>query len=285
MRPSITCSSATFSAKKLEHVGAALAEGAELLGRRGSEAEWDAWAMAAEAVVGIQRRQLELIQQEVGAAQSRLESCFEGINEESRSLAAALGQWRLTTGTEAAGASPLAVLANDAQRVEVLHAEGQSLQAGARAKAQQAAEALARLEQHLSQVTAINRDMHLQALNAIIKTASLGAQGATLEVLSMNVGQLVSGVEPRGDGHCNHCSNHCTAGRIAPQRRVAIRRIKPSHLLRVRVIWPADSGASARRVPISIRRQRRPPRWRSGSKRPWPIARPDWLFWRSSARP
>ena len=141
-------------------------------------------------MVGIQRRQLELIQQEVGAAQSRLESCFEGINEESRSLAAALGQWRLTTGTEAAGASPLAVLANDAQRVEVLHAEGQSLQAGARAKAQQAAEALARLAQHLSQVTAINRDMHLQALNAIIKTARLGAQGATLEVLSMNVDSL-----------------------------------------------------------------------------------------------
>ena len=43
---------------------------------------------------------------------------------------------------------------------------------------------------HLEEVKVINREVHLQALNAIVKTAALGNQGATLNVLSMHVDWL-----------------------------------------------------------------------------------------------
>jgi hypothetical protein len=46
------------------------------------------------------------------------------------------------------------------------------------------------LARHLDQVKNINSEMHLQALNAIAKTNSLGGRGATLEVLSKEVAGL-----------------------------------------------------------------------------------------------
>jgi hypothetical protein len=55
---------------------------------------------------------------------------------------------------------------------------------------QRAAEASAKLAGHLSEVSTLNFELRIQALNAIVKTARLGPDGVTLGVLSAHVHEV-----------------------------------------------------------------------------------------------
>jgi len=84
----------------------------------------------------------------------------------------------------------LAAFKAELQRLENLQHQGRQLRRGARRSIQNVAGVSQQLTGHAGQVRMLNADLHLQALNAIVKTAALGGEGATLSVLSMHVDSL-----------------------------------------------------------------------------------------------
>ena len=176
--------------QKGEHILAALKEAEDLLSAEGSASESSAKAAAADRVLAIQTGQLELVRREVLTAQAKLASSFHSIAQETSLLAETLESGQRTATAQGRATNPLQALTQHSLRLEELHQQGRALGQQARQTAREAVEASTQLAQHLDQVKSINAEMHLQALNAIVKTAALAGQGATLEVLSCQVDRL-----------------------------------------------------------------------------------------------
>lgn len=175
--------------QKLEHVTSAVQDAAARL-RKGTNAEFGATAAAVDRLLAIQMRQLEMIRQEVLTAHSKLTHSFTSITEESGRLAQSMEQWQQEPDNRKGLADPIDLLLKDSARMQELGDQGHALQAEAQGTARKAVESSQQLARHLDQVKVINGDMHIEALNAIVKTAALGDKGATLEVLSMQVDWL-----------------------------------------------------------------------------------------------
>jgi archaellum component FlaC len=173
--------------QKAEHISDSLQEAAGALGRGGDRAAAENRAVAG-GIVAVQVSQMESIAREVSEACEKLRASFAGINAGTKHFAESLER-----GGDAGAEprlDPLHALLADAEGLERLREEGCGLSQQARGAAKSAMESLGRLGKILDQVKAINHDMHLQALNAIIKTAPLGTGGATLEVLAIEVDRL-----------------------------------------------------------------------------------------------
>ena len=158
--------------QKLEHVADAFRE---------------AVAEHAAHVLSVEAGQLELIAGEIASAREQLDRAFAGLAEETRRLAATIGRFGGEGVEGQEGEDPLAELQAAFTNIEELERRGGELCAGARGTFERAMETAGHLSRYLSEVEEINRQMHRQALNAIIKTALLGDEGRTLEVLSMHV--------------------------------------------------------------------------------------------------
>lgn len=158
--------------QKLEHVAEAFEEAA---------------VEHAGHVLSVQAGQLELVSEEIVSAKRQLEEAFAGLAEDTRGLVATMRRVGGEGRNGKAGGDPLEELRAAFARIEELEARGSELRGGARAIYERAAETAGRLSGHVAEVEEINRQMHIQALNAIVKTALLGEEGRTLEVLSMQV--------------------------------------------------------------------------------------------------
>jgi methyl-accepting chemotaxis protein len=158
--------------QKLEHVVDAFGEAAPEHG---------------DHVLSVQAGQLELVGEEIASARQQLDRAFGGLAEETRGLAETIGHFGRDSESEDAGKDPLAELRAAFTNIGQVHLRGRELCADARATSGRATETAGHLSGYLAEVEEINRQMHLQALNAIIKTALLGNDGRTLEILSMHV--------------------------------------------------------------------------------------------------
>ena len=158
--------------QKLEHV-------AEAFEQAGPE--------HADHVLSVEAGQLELVGEEIASARQQLDHAFAGLAEETRRLAGTIGRFGGEGQEGEAGADPLAELRAALGNIEELERRGGELCAGARATFDRAMETAGHLSRYLAEVEEINRQMHRQALNAIVKTALLGDEGRTLEVLSMHI--------------------------------------------------------------------------------------------------
>jgi len=133
----------------------------------------------------VQAGQLELVVEEIASARQQLDRAFASLADETHHLASTIQS--LGGGGDGMGEDPLAELRAGFTHIEELQKRGRHLCIGARETSARAMETAAQLSHHLEEVEEINRQMHLQALNAIIKTALLGDAGRTLEILSMHV--------------------------------------------------------------------------------------------------
>ena len=144
-------------------------------------------ASAAHLPVAVQCAQLELVESELGTAQSQLAQAFSRISESSASL---ISPAQNASHTEHGGTVGLRPLLEDLEQLQQLVAQGGQLRRRADESGHQAFATAERIASQIREVQSINREMHLLALNAIVKTAALGTTGATLGVLSMQVHAL-----------------------------------------------------------------------------------------------
>jgi len=157
--------------QKLEHVEAAL-----------SEAVPD----SREQPLSIQAGQLDMAAQEISSARQRLQQAFAGLADEARALLATVTEFA----TSDHRADPVEELRSAFLRIEELRQRGTGVCHQASDTMARASETADQLSRHVAEVEEVNLEIHLQALNAIVKTSLLGDDGRTLEILSMYVQRI-----------------------------------------------------------------------------------------------
>jgi len=168
--------------QKIEHTGDALREAAERLATRGPHARRS--AAEVDNALAVQSGQLAMVEEELATAQRQLGQSFSRISESSASLVAPP---QGDTPEGGRGTTGMRALLEDFVQLQELVTNGDRLRLRADKSGEKAFATAERIASQLQEVQSINREMHLLALNAIVKTAALGESGATLEVLSMQV--------------------------------------------------------------------------------------------------
>ena len=176
--------------QKSEHISAALRTIDTNLQPTTSASHVSTWSKAADRVLAVQVGQLELIQTEVTAAQHKLAAAFQNLAGAGEQLHEALNHRETQPSNHHTEADSLAAFKADVLRMEELHHQGLQLRQGSQRSKQNAVNASNCLAGYVGKVKALNADIHLHALNAIVRTSALGPQGATLSVLSMYVDSL-----------------------------------------------------------------------------------------------
>lgn len=176
--------------QKSEHISAALRAIDANLQPTINATEVSKWTSAADRVLAVQVGQLELIQTEVIAAQHKLAAAFQNLASAGEQLHEALNQWEVQSSNQSTEADSLAAFKAEVLRMEELHHQGLQLRHGTQRSKQNAVNASNCLAGHVVKVKTLNADIHLHALNAIVRTSALGPQGATLSVLSTYVDSL-----------------------------------------------------------------------------------------------
>ena len=157
--------------QKLEHIEATLLE-------TGPEIRYH--------VLSLQAGQLDLVSEEISSSHRQLEQAFAGLAGETRQLAL-IAQRFVDSGNPAHQGDPIQELRSALLQIEQLRIEGRRICQDAADTAARARETAGHLSRYVAEVEDINLRIHLQALNAIVKTALLGDAGRTLEILSMHV--------------------------------------------------------------------------------------------------
>jgi cell fate (sporulation/competence/biofilm development) regulator YlbF (YheA/YmcA/DUF963 family) len=176
--------------QKTEHVTEALREAANALAMSNSRTDFSLQAASADQIISIQIGQLRQIRAEVEAAREQLLDSFTHLAARATGLQEALAHWQKEPTANDTDSAQFEAFKSALASLEDLHQQGESLRVEARQSTEQVVTASRRLSTHMRQVENLNQDIHLLALNAIIKTAGLGSQGATLSVLSMHVDSL-----------------------------------------------------------------------------------------------
>ena len=155
--------------QKLEHVEAALN---------------DAVPEYCEQSLSIQAGQLDMAAQEISSSRRNLQQAFDGLADEARALLATVTEF---AANDHGGADPIENLRSTFLRIEELRRTGAEACQRASETMARASETANRLSHHVAEVEEINLQIHLAALNAIVKTNLLGQDGRTLEILSVHV--------------------------------------------------------------------------------------------------
>lgn len=177
-----------ISRQKVEHVGAALADAAGLL--KESAEKRPVVRGRVHRLLTLQIIQLQEVVDEIRAARERAARAFEQLNAQVVDLVADAA--RLDAGDAANGHldAHRQGLESGLRQLRELLGKGRALDRDIRQIAEEGAEAASQLSDHIDPVRDISFDLHLKALNAIVKSARLPREGQALEVLAQEVSKL-----------------------------------------------------------------------------------------------
>lgn len=177
-----------ISRQKVEHVGAALADAAGLLERPAEERPVVRGRV--HRLLTLQIIQLQEVVDEIRAARERAARAFEQLNAQVADLVADAARLDAGDATDAHLDAHRQGLESGLRQLRELLGKGRSLDRDIRQIAEEGAEAASRLSDHIDPVRDISFDLHLKALNAIVKSARLPREGQALEVLAQEVSKL-----------------------------------------------------------------------------------------------
>jgi hypothetical protein len=167
--------------QKLEHIGAALTEAAAALAEPKSSPD------GADRILAVQHAQIEMVMGEIRSVHEGLSQAFAGLRTEGAHLAETVHHLQSGAANSSSRSGPFENLKKHLLHLEVVTSRGASLRDQSLRSWQRAMEASGEVCRCMDQVREINFRMHLQSLNAIIKTEWLGGEGRTLRVLSTHM--------------------------------------------------------------------------------------------------
>ena len=144
----------------------------------------------AHSILKLQALQLKGTTSEIDAAYQQIMSAFEVIGSEVGRLVAGASDFGHNKEDGDTAKEPFAHLKSALLHLKPLLGQGHDLRNRMQDTAGQASETSSRLSQYVDQVSGINNELHMKALNAIVKTAHLNDKGRTLEVLAHEVNRL-----------------------------------------------------------------------------------------------
>ncbi len=142
------------------------------------------------SVLRIQSEQLRHIITEINAAYEQSLNAFGKIDDQVNRLVNSAAGLSHNSSNEGQGENSFAVLNSALLDLHQLLSRGRCLEDNLKNAARQVSETSAQVSCHLEGIRHINREMRIKSLNAIIKTAHLGKEGETLDVLAQEVNRL-----------------------------------------------------------------------------------------------
>ncbi len=178
--------------QQIEHVSSSLADVGKILNERsgGSNGNSDFALGRAKSILSIQKGQLRQVISEINEAYREITNAFGGIGNEVEELVKSASIIRGQSTDSGSSEDSFAQLRSGIERLHGLITQGQGMGSQMREAADQASAAAASLSKYVEEVRSISLELHLKALNAIIKSTHLGDEYEALEVLSHEVSRL-----------------------------------------------------------------------------------------------
>ncbi len=144
----------------------------------------------AHSILRIQSEQLKHIITEINAAYEQSVNAFGKIDDRVNQLVNSAAGLSHNSDDEGQGEDSFSKLNSALLDLYQLLSRGRCLEDNLKNAARQVSDTSAQVSCHLEGVRQINHEMHIKSLNAIIKTAHLGKEGETLDVLAQEVNRL-----------------------------------------------------------------------------------------------
>ncbi|MCP4109392.1 MAG: hypothetical protein GY749_28355 [Desulfobacteraceae bacterium] len=189
--------------QQIEHIVHTLREWADILGRQKSShfsikpgktfGTGKAKTLgSAHAILRLQAVQLTQVIEEIVAAYRKSAQAFEKLGNQVGELVTDVSVLNSAENGKQENRIELRIeaLKSDLQHLRILQKQGHSLKSQIGETAEQVSETASNLSHHISQVQGISLDLHLKALNAIVKSERLKGEGRTFEILAQKVSEL-----------------------------------------------------------------------------------------------
>lgn len=176
--------------QKIEHIVSSLRDLESICNEKIPNLDPDAVLGRAYSILSLQAAQLEHVIAEINGAHQKINSAFEDIESEADLLANNMSAQTLQGTTKSQIEIPLKTLKANLEHLDQLSIQGNELGCQMIQTAIQTSKTASHLSQYVNQVRGISIDLHLKALNAIVKTAHLNDKGKTLDVLAQEVTKI-----------------------------------------------------------------------------------------------
>lgn len=184
--------------QRIEHIVQALTTVNETLNESSNNSSkneaQDKLLAGAWRIVTLQCGQIQRIIEEIENAGNQSHSAFLAIDHSVESLGQSFTTLTASHAEESSSnlqqGDSLIFLQNSLSRLSHLMADGSTMISTLQSSASQVSTMVGRLNQHMQSIEDIRFDIQLKALNAIIKAASLGTTGRTLDVLAQETKSL-----------------------------------------------------------------------------------------------
>lgn len=179
--------------QKIEHIVMALNDVEKLInGRNDKDAETDKDKILGRAynIIGLQASQLREVINEIRNAEEKCSQAFNKLGRLVEDLVADVSVFDTNEDTESMLRKRITALKTGLEQLGSLLFNGRDLQQQINETVEQVSEAVSKLSAHIDQVRGISLELHLKALNAIVKSARLQNEGRALEILAQEVTKL-----------------------------------------------------------------------------------------------
>ncbi len=179
--------------QQIEHISAALIDAGRMLNgvsTHGSDGSGGFAPGRAQAIISLQKAQLRLVINEIDDAHRNITNAFSEIGNEVDGLVKSGSTIGGQGGDAGCSEDSFAELRSGIEHLHGIITQGHEMGYQMRDAADQASSAASSLSQYVEEVRSISLDLHLKALNAIIKSTHLGEKYEALEVLSHEVTRL-----------------------------------------------------------------------------------------------
>jgi len=177
--------------QKIEHIAWALRDLAKDDSERPGEEDPVPWTPGrAGKVIGLQAAQLEEVVEEIQAARDKSDSAFHALDRLVERLVTDVSMSDEEGQAEGRLQERIGALQKGLKQLRDLLDQGHQLENRIQETAEQVSDTASSLSAHIDQVRSISMDLHLKALNAVVKSARLREEGRALEVLAQEVSKL-----------------------------------------------------------------------------------------------
>ena len=174
--------------QQMEHVVHAIQDAERICAENNGDTDLPEIAGKIHRTLMVQAAQIQQVMTEIDSARKQILQSFENIEIKAANLASCLSESLISQNDESGQAeNPFEVLICSLEDLNRLIIQAYDLKDLMSNAASEASSSIAGLAGHTRKVQDISLDLHRKALNAIIKSAHLGRDGATFEILAQEV--------------------------------------------------------------------------------------------------
>ncbi|MDM8535510.1 hypothetical protein QUF70_02015 [Desulfobacterales bacterium HSG17] len=178
--------------QKIEHIVMAINDIEDIINGKNQESKAgkDEILSRTYKIIGLQASQLREVINEIRNAYDKCRQAFKNLGHLVEDLVADVSVFDNNDDTESRLRKRITALKSGLEQLGNLLFTGRDLEHQINETVEQVSDAASKLSAHIDQVRGISLELHLKALNAIVKSARLQNQGRALEILAQEVTKL-----------------------------------------------------------------------------------------------